>query len=234
VRGLFSSTLATRPFATFTIIAVNVIVYALVEWLRWFKGVGVEWVFGLHGYGLTQGWWWQLLTFQFLHAHLKYPPSAATFFNLDWPWHLLLNCWGIFVFGPPLERMLGRTRFLLLYLLSGMAGGALQILAGVLSHARFGGPVVGASAGVFGLVAAFTQLFPYARMTVLLFFVIPVQMTANRLLTLAALLSVAGMVWPNWLLGKNVAHAAHLGGLIAGLALLRLLMRREALPPVIR
>jgi membrane associated rhomboid family serine protease len=85
---------------------------------------------------------------------------------------------------------------------------------------------VGASAGVFGLVAAFTSLFPDARMTLLLFFVIPVRMTANRMLTFAAVLTVVGIVFPNWLLGTHVAHAAHLGGLIAGLVIVRLFLRR--------
>jgi membrane associated rhomboid family serine protease len=121
---------------------------------------------------------------------------------------------------------LGRSRFLILYLMSGVVGGALQILAWVLTHERFSHEVVGASAGVFGLVAAFTSLFPDARMTVLLFFVIPVRMTARRMLIVAAALSVAGMVFPNWLLGANVAHAAHLGGLISGLAFVRLFARR--------
>jgi membrane associated rhomboid family serine protease len=101
-------------------------------------------------------------------------------------------------------------------------GGTLQTLVWVLAQERFSHEVVGASAGVFGLVAAFTSLFPDARMTVLLFFVIPVRMTAKRMLTIAAVITVAGMAYPHWLLGANVAHAAHLGGLIGGLAFVRL------------
>jgi membrane associated rhomboid family serine protease len=161
--------------------------------------------------GIRAGHFWELLTFQFLHA--------------NWI-HLLLNCWGIFVFGPPLESALGVRKLCTLYLLSGVVGGALQIFATVLAHKHFSPSVVGASAGVFGLVAAFTSLFPDARMTVLLFFVIPVRMTANRMLTVATVLTVLGMMFPNRLLGANVAHAAHLGGLIAGLVIVRLFLRR--------
>ena len=62
-------------------------------------------------------------------------------------------------------------------------------------------------------------------MTLLMFFIIPVRMTANRMLTVAAVITVLGMVWPNWLLGRHVAHAAHLGGLIAGLIIVRVFMR---------
>ena len=215
-----------RPYATFTLILVNVVVYVAVEWARIHKPFPVQWYFALHLEGLRHGYWWQLLTFQFLHAPLRNAFSATSISLLDFPWHLLLNCWGMFMFGPPLERTLGRTRLAVLYLVSGVAGGALQIFASVLSYERFGGPVVGASAGVFGLVAGFTQLFPDARMTVLLFFVVPVRMTANRMLTVAALLTVLGIIYPNWVLGEHVAHVAHLGGLIAGIIVVRLFMWR--------
>jgi membrane associated rhomboid family serine protease len=164
--------------------------------------------------GLRQGHYWQLLSYQFLHA--------------NWL-HLLLNCWVTFIFGRPVETILRPNRFIILYLVSGVAGGALQILAWQLTGDRFAHQVVGASAGVFGLVAAFTYLFPDARMTLLLFFIIPVRMTANRMLILVGVITVLGLVYPNWLLGTNVAHAAHLGGLIAGLIFVRLLIRRP--PP---
>lgn len=204
---------APRRFPPFTmsLIALNVLVFLLELWGDRRTDFPLVEYGALSVAGLKQGYWWQLLSFQLLHG--------------GWL-HLFLNCWGIYVFGPPLEAVLGKGRLATLYFLSGVAGGALQILAALLSHRRFGGEVVGASAGVFGLVAAFTQLFPDARMTVLLFFVIPLRMTANRMLTLAAVLTVVGLVFPNWLLGQHVAHAAHLGGLIAGLIFVRLFMRR--------
>jgi membrane associated rhomboid family serine protease len=164
--------------------------------------------------GLRHGHFWQLLSYQFLHA--------------NWI-HLLLNCWVAFVFGRPVETVLRPARFIALYLLGGVAGGALQILAWQLTGDRFPHQVVGASAGVFGLVAAFTYLFPDARMTLLLFFVIPVRMTAHRMLMVVGAITVLGLVYPHWLLGRNVAHAAHLGGLIAGLIFVRLLVHRP--PP---
>ena len=160
--------------------------------------------------GLRKGHYWQLLTFQFLHANEL---------------HLLLNCWVTFVFGRPMESVLRPTRFMALYLASGIAGGALQILAWEFAGNHLAHHVVGASAGVFGLLGAFTYVFPDARMTVLLFFVIPVRMTAHRMLIVVGLITVLGLIYPSWLLGSNVAHAAHLGGLIAGLILVRALRR---------
>jgi membrane associated rhomboid family serine protease len=202
-----------RRFPPFTtgLIAVNIIAFLFDEWLVRRGNFSIE-IFGaLSLGGLRSGYFWQLLSYQFLHA--------------NWI-HLLLNCWGIFVFGPPLEAVLGKSRLATLYFVSGIAGGALQVAASIFAYHRFGGPVVGASAGVFGLVAAFTSLFPEARMTLLLFFVIPVRMTANRMLTVAGVVTAVGIMFPNWLLGTHVAHAAHLGGLIAGLIMVRMFLRR--------
>lgn len=214
------------PPVTFTIIAINVAVFLYELWLGshgLLRQRAFVWKYSLSLEGLQHGAFWKLVTFQFLHG--------------GWL-HLLLNCWSIFIFGPPLEAVLGRARYARLYLLGGIAGGALQMLAAFLSDARFGGSVVGASAGVFALIAGFTYIFPEARMTLLLFFVIPVRMTANRMLTVAAVITALGILWPNWLLGRHVAHMAHLGGLIAGLVVVRVFMRafrreQENIPPVL-
>lgn len=216
-----------RPYATLTLIVLNVVIYILVDWAMWRRQWPAVDLLPLSKEGLSRGYWWQLFTFQFLHAPLSQPLSLKALMSFDWPWHLILNCWGIFVFGPPVEHTLGRRNFVSLYLASGVAGGLLQILASVLSH-RFTGPVVGASAGLFGLIAAFTTLFPDVRLTVLLFLVIPVRMSANSMLTIAVVITVAGLVIagikPDLTINR-VAHAAHLGGLIAGLVFLRWKMR---------
>jgi membrane associated rhomboid family serine protease len=213
-----------RRFPPFTmaLIIINVAIFFVEMGLEKRTSFPWDWYGALSLNGLRHGYYWQLLTFQFLHG--------------GWV-HLLLNCWMIFVFGPALEATLGKGWFAALYLLSGIAGGALQVGAGMLSHLRFDHPVVGASAGVFGLIAAFTFLFPDARMTLLLFFVIPVQMTANRMLTLATVITVVGIVttarisplrnsFLDLIFGTNVAHAAHLGGLIGGLIIVRAFLRR--------
>jgi membrane associated rhomboid family serine protease len=214
------------PYATFTLLALNVIVYFVVEWATWHTQWPVD-MLALSRYGLSRGYWWELITFQFLHAPLGHPFGLKSLLTLNLPWHLILNCWGIFVFGPPVEFTIGRRNMVSLYLASGVAGGLLQVGASVLSH-HFGGPVVGASAGLFGLIAAFTTLYPDARMTVLLFLVIPVRMTANTMLSVAALITAVGLfvsgIWPN-LAFNRIAHAAHLGGLLAGLVFLRWKMR---------
>jgi membrane associated rhomboid family serine protease len=156
--------------------------------------------------GLKHGYVWQLLSFQFLHAGLM---------------HLLSNCIVIFFLGRAVEEALGRKSFLILYFSSGVVGGLCQTLLGVLASAlgfhdyasHFMGPVVGASAGGFGLTAAFALLFP--DQILLLFLIIPIR--AKYLLWLSIAVAGWGVVFPeHGLFGPNVADAAHLGGILAG------------------
>jgi membrane associated rhomboid family serine protease len=161
--------------------------------------------------GVEGGQFWRFIGFQFLHANLS---------------HLLFNMLGLYFFGPIVERYLGGKRFLAFYLLCGACGAFLYLLLnaggwaaslafgpefripGLLFHNPFT-PLVGASAGVFGVIMAGAFLVPNA--TVLLFFVIPM-----RLATLAyALVAVA--VITVLFEGRNAGgEAAHLGGAIAG------------------
>jgi membrane associated rhomboid family serine protease len=156
--------------------------------------------------GLKQGYVWQLLSFQFLHSGLM---------------HLAGNCLVIFFLGRPVEEALGRKSFLLLYFSSGIVGGLCQTLAGVFANVvglhdyapYFTGPVVGASAGGFGITAAFALLFP--DQILLLFMIIP--MRAKYLLWLSIAIAGWGVARPeNSLFGQRVADAAHLGGILAG------------------
>jgi len=160
--------------------------------------------------GLKQGYVWQLVTYQFLHAGLL---------------HILGNCWVIYMFGREVEAMLGGKRFLVLMFSSGIVGGVFQILVALVwpqyfgSHFEgaqfFSGETVGASACAFGLVAAFALMFPERELTMLILFVIPVHMRAKTLLIASAVLAVTGFAFHDVVL-PGVAHAAHLGGMVMG------------------
>src|SRR6266705_7033107 len=145
--------------------------------------------------GLKRGFIWQLLTFQFLHGGLP---------------HLVLNSVVLYSFGRALEEFLGKRAFLKLYLLSGFAGGIAQILLALVSS-RFAGPMVGASAGICGLVAAFALLSPQS--TIYVAFVIPFRAVYFLPLLIAG--TVLLLVLPT---ADHIAHAAHLGGMLAGIA----------------
>jgi len=193
-----------RPIwsATVVLLVVNVVAFILQNVLYRFSSFPVDGWFALSVGGLRHGFVWQLLTYQFMHGGLL---------------HLLLNCWAIYVFGREVEETLGWKSFVTLYFASGVIGGLFQGLAGVLLGGAFAAPVVGASAGAFGLVAAFATLYPERPLMLLLFFIIPVSMRAKFLLLFSALLTVFGLVFPM----DNIAHAAHLGGMITGLVFVR-------------
>jgi membrane associated rhomboid family serine protease len=191
-----------RWSATVVLLVVNVVAFILQNVLYRFSTIPVNAWFALSVEGLRHGFAWQLLTYQFMHG--------------GWL-HLLLNCWAIYVFGREVEETLGRSIFVTLYFTSGVIGGLFQALAGVLLGGMFAAPVVGASAGAFGLVAAFATLYPERPLMLLLFFIIPVNMRAKFLLLFSAVLTLFGIVVPM----DNIAHAAHLGGMITGIVFVR-------------
>jgi membrane associated rhomboid family serine protease len=196
---------AFRPVwsATLVLLVVNVVAFIFQNVLyTWVPSFPTDDYLALSVSGLQHGYAWQLLTYQFMHG--------------GWL-HLLLNCWAIYVFGREAEGTLGWKRFLTLYFSSGVIGGLFQALAGLLLKGAFAAPVVGASAGAFGLVAAFSTLYPERPLTLLVFFIIPVSMRAKFLLLLSALLTVCGIIFRM----DNIAHAAHLGGMLTGIVFVR-------------
>jgi membrane associated rhomboid family serine protease len=163
--------------------------------------------FALSLTGLKHGYVWQLLTFQFMHA--------------NWM-HIIFNSLAIYFFGHPVETALGRRHFLTLYLLSGVIGGLVQMLFAWLAPQYFDGPVVGASAGASGLVAAFAILHWTERFSLLIYF-IPVNMTGKTLLMVSLGLAFVGMLTPY----SGIANAAHLGGILTGGYYVRLFIQGE-------
>jgi hypothetical protein len=97
----------------------------------------------------------------------------------------------------------------------------------------FAAPVVGASAGAFGLIAAFAVLYPQRPLTLLLFFIIPVTLRARLLLLFLGALTLLGIATPFFpRLGlafppDNIAHAAHLGGMLTGILFVRYFIHRH-------
>jgi len=161
----------------------------------------------LSGEGLSRGWWWTLVTHLFLHANLL---------------HLVVNVAGLWFIGPEVEAMLGRLRFIFLYLAAGVAGGALQTAFSAPSS-----ELVGASGSVCGLLLAFTTAYPELHLRALLFFIIPVSAKAKTLgrgLIVFSALCAALRVLP------QLGHLAHLGGALVGALLTKFWL--PSLPPL--
>ena len=188
--------------ATVLLVIMNVVAFIVQLCISSFSHFPINHYFALSLAGLRHGYIWQLLTFQLMHA--------------GW-FHLIFNCLVIYMMGREVEEALGRRSFYTLYFCSGVIGGALQVLAGLVNPARFGGGVMGASAGGFGLIAAFAMLYPERPLTILISFIIPVTMRAKFLLLFAAVFAGIGILF----LSDGVAHVAHLGGILAGMGFIR-------------
>lgn len=135
-RTIFGGRPATTPVVTYTLIAVNVVVFVLQS-----AGNGVERRYALApGLVAADGQYERLLVAAFMHYGIA---------------HLLLNMWALYVVGQPLEQWLGRVRFAALYLLSALGGSVVVYLFAPLNSLT-----AGASGAVFGLFGA---IFVVAR-----------------------------------------------------------------------
>jgi len=171
------------PLWTYVILALNLFVFAAGLWV----GQEVTWALGAKiNQAIVAGQLWRLLTAVFLHANL---------------FHLGFNGYALWIFGPQVEGPYGRFRFLLIYLLSGLAASASSFLLNPAIS-------VGASGAIFGLVGAMgAYLYRYRHRLV---------MGRSRLINLV------GIVVYNLLFGfvsPIVDNSAHIGGLLAGAVL---------------
>lgn len=193
------------PSATTLLLVVNLVVFVFQNinavYLRW----PVEEELALSRDGLETGKYWQLFTFQFLHLG---------------SWHFVCNAIGLFFLGRPLEATLGKARLLEVYFGSSFLGGLLQATLALLIPRHFGMPTMGASAGVCGLLAAFALL--ERDRTFLFMFLLPIRAWHLLLFTLGV--TVFFVLVPS---EPGVAHAAHLGGLLGGMAYVHWFVRLE-------
>jgi membrane associated rhomboid family serine protease len=169
---------------------------------------------------------WLVETWGFAPAlALRHPWSAVTYALLHASFlHLLFNMIALFMFGPPVEARLGGARFIRLYLISVLGGAALSFVFVPLAG---GTPIVGASAGVFGVMLAFVLEWPDAPV---LIFPLPFPVKAKWLLGVFAVFDLIPVVLRA---NDGIAHFAHLGGFAAALLYLRgpALLRRSAAAP---
>ena len=146
---------------------------------------------------------WEFVTFQFLHGSLG---------------HVFFNCMGIFFFGPFLERWWGTRKFLIYYLLCGVAGAAfftLLVFLGLLGDS-LQTPLVGASAGIYGILIGVAVIAPNLRVALLF---PPIELSMRQLAI--ALMVISGGAILLKMGGNEGGEAGHLGGAILGYFLMR-------------
>ncbi|MEM0444877.1 MAG: rhomboid family intramembrane serine protease [Nitrososphaerota archaeon] len=198
----------SKPVITFTIIALNLAVFGLTFILGR--------VYMISNFGLVP-------------INIVAPPDLAarlhgiltlfsSMFIHDGFLHILFNMWGLLILGRDVEIVLGRARFITLYLLSGIVGGLTYALTSYYFPAnRFAPfiPAVGASGAVFGTMGAFGILFP-RRPLALFLYLIPIIAPAYIVIIVLALIqTLFAFTMPF----SSIAYSAHIGGLAVGLSL---------------
>lgn len=180
------------------IIIINVALHIIKLYFK----LNLDVILGLN-YGQNNFFWFQYLTHMFMHSSLGLS-------------HLIYNMLMLWMFGSVIENILGSKRFLMFYLICGLgAAFTFQIVEAYLSTGPLRFSLIGASGAVFGVMFAFGFLFP--NMRIYLYFLFPIK--AKYLIIFA----VIGEIW----LGiqnnpmDNVAHFAHLGGMLFAFILLK-------------
>lgn len=156
--------------AVFIVSILPVIGYQLVD-----RGLGVNFL-------ISAGDWWRFITPMFLHGGLM---------------HLLFNMFSLFVFGPELEKLSGKARFLTIYMLSGLFGNVASFFLHEPSYAY-----LGASGAIFGIFGAYGALLYYTKR----------MLPQMRQIILPIIIISVIMTF----LGPNINVTAHITGLIVG------------------
>lgn len=203
-----NSTRRSIPVVTYLLILINVLVF-LVEQVSGDSFV-YTWSFTPYYFLANPGVEWiTIFTSMFLHA--------------SWL-HIIGNMLYLWIFGDNVEDRMGHFRFLVFYLLCGVAASLAQLL--VTSSADLSVPTLGASGAIAGVLASYLILFPRQRVRVFVFaWVIPLP----ALLVIGAwfLLQILSQMGGA---SDGVAYMAHIGGFIAGLVL-TFFLRKRNLPP---
>lgn len=190
------------PVVTKNLLLANCIVWLLdslfqrygIHLVEWF-GL-MNWSFSAFATGQGSFHLWQPFTYMFMHAGFD---------------HLFCNMFAVLMFGPILERTWGERKFLLYYLVCGLGAALIQELVWTLFMPGQLSVTIGASGAVFGILFAFGWLFPNEPLFLLF---IPVPIRARIFVIVYAVIELfAGFAH---IAGDNVAHFAHLGGMLFG------------------
>lgn len=153
-----------------------------------------------------------------------YFPFVSSFFMHGGFLHILLNMWTLYIFGSSVESRYGSVAFFIFYMLCGIAAN----IAHFYFNATSAVPVLGASGAVAGVMGAYAMTFPRARLIMLipivfipLFFELPALSFVVLWFALQVLQGAVEMLRPS--MGGGIAWWAHIGGFVAGMALLPLL-----------
>lgn len=193
---------------TRNIIILNVIFYLASNFVAYPK---LYEIFSVYYIGSPFFRVWQIITHMFMHAPLGQGIGLT---------HILFNMLTLASFGPVLEQVLGEKKYIMLYFLSGIGAYFLncgwnyfEIMQGANVEEIYSIPMMGASGAIFGVVAAFSTMFPDSK---LFFMFIPFPIKAKYLfpgiVVISLYLGFSGSM-------GGIAHFAHIGGAVVGFLL---------------
>lgn len=211
------------PVVTKNLLAVNVLMFlALMAFKRY--GVDLNDLLGLHLFLASDFHPYQLVTYMFMHGGFT---------------HILFNMFALWMFGRVLEQVWGPKRFLLYYMIVGVGAGIVQEIVQFsyyyfelsdYSGVNIGGGIVlpmdeylnmwttvGASGAVYGILLAFAMTFPDEPLFVM---PIPFPIKAKYFVIIFGAIELLSGLGVGRHVGDNVAHFAHLGGMIFGFLLI--------------
>lgn len=149
---------------------------------------------------------------------------TSMFVHAGW-FHVLSNMWFLWIFGDNIEDILGHGKFLLFYLLCGVAAALAQVLFNIDSRV----PMVGASGAIAGVMGAYFVLFPSARVLTFIFVFftwLPAWLILGYWFVLQFLSGAATSIVAGQGSSGGIAVWAHVGGFLTGVAMIKLFPRR--------
>lgn len=210
----------TKTFAYMTVILIIVnclVFFAMIAAGSYYRGVFVA-KYGVTPYEITRAVdinpksavspYLTLVTSLFLHGSL---------------FHLISNMWFLWIFGNNIEDVVGHLKFVLFYVLGGIAASLLQILLTASSKA----PIIGASGAVSAILGAYILKFPRARIRTLAFIFVFVTVLNVPAVTFIGLWFIFQLFSSLTAAASNVAWYAHIGGFLFGLLTIKLFLKRE-------
>ncbi|MFA5071844.1 MAG: rhomboid family intramembrane serine protease [Candidatus Pacearchaeota archaeon] len=182
--------------ASFLIILLNVICFFVFSVLIYFNPSFIDYIALMPSNIINNFYFWTFFTSMFMHSGF---------------FHLFVNMFSLMFVGNFVERLLGKKRFVLIYLLCGLSAGIIFVLSSLIWVSDFNTYAVGASGALFGLIGVMMLLTPNLPVYIM-FIPIPIKMkyAAPGMLILLWLISIAGNV--------PIGNTAHFGGFVLGLA----------------
>ncbi|MGZ3884163.1 MAG: rhomboid family intramembrane serine protease [Bacteroidia bacterium] len=213
----------TLPPVIKNLLIINVLMFATTWVLKNRMNIDLNDILGLHYITATDFRPYQFITYMFMHGD---------------PWHLFFNMFAVWMFGSTLENVWGAKRFLVYYVVTGLGAALIQYIvfyfqvedinrqvAEIMqSPDSYSYPalmaekaeainqmvIIGASGALFGLLLAFGMMFPNTLLY--MYFVVPVK--AKWFVIGYGVIELISGLSNN--AGDNVAHFAHLGGMLFG------------------